>query len=137
MIAVLGVLFVGILVFLRKKKFVVILGIVLILIYFVVASSVFLKCILDADDMSFLKRYEGKKITLCVGDEIFEWNGEAFFGKTRDFEVIKLDGQENYCKINGEKQSIYYARRKPGDPDSVYCQMHGISDYQGLVLVRR
>ncbi len=45
--------------------------------------------------------------------------------------------KENYCKINGEKQSIYYARRKPGDPDIVYCQMHGISDYQSLVLVRR
>ena len=135
--AVLGILFVGILEFLRKKKYVVLLGTALILIYFFVAGLLYMDCVLYADNMAFLKRYEGKEIVIYFGNQTYEWNGEAFFHGTDDFDSVSLDGKENYCEINGKKQKIYTARIKAGEPDMLYCQMNGVSNFRNLVFVRR
>lgn len=136
-IAALGVLFVGILDLLRKKKLVVFLGFLLILIYLVVAGSIFMDCLLYADNMSFFKSYEGKTISIYIGDETYDWNGEAFFYGISNFEVVNLDGEENYCEMNGKKQKINSVRKILGEPDKVYCSMHSGKDYKWLVFVRR
>lgn len=137
LVAVLGILFVCVLRFLRKKRFAVLLGILLILIYLNVGGLVYGICLWHEDEMAFLKRYEGKEITIHIGDETYEWNGEVFFHSAEDFEYIHLDKKENYCEINGKKiEYIWCARMRLGEPDKVYCPMEGSEHCKYLVFVR-
>jgi len=138
LVAVVGILFVGVLRFLRKKSFVVLLGILLIMIYVYVAFITWFACSIATDDMSFLKVYEGKEIVIHIGDETYEWNGEAFFHSAKDFELVRLDGEKDNCEINGEKQeNIYCVRMKHEEPDKVYCPMSGVENVRYLVFVKR
>jgi high-affinity Fe2+/Pb2+ permease len=52
LVAVLGLLFIGILEFLRKKKYAVYLGIILIFTYLIVAGPIYMNCRMFSNNMS-------------------------------------------------------------------------------------
>lgn len=134
---VLGLMFAGFLEFKRKKKYAFLMGIAMIFIYFIGAGLGFVDCYTYADHMSFLKNYEGKEITIRFEGDTYEWKGETFFHVVGDHREVILDGEENFCEINGEKQKIYQVRIRDNEPDLLYCPMYpGFMKTNNLIFVK-
>jgi hypothetical protein len=119
--AVLGVVFIAVLIYNIKKKLIWLLGIGLIFIYLIVAGYGAIVCELNSARLNRLSYYKGKSVEVKIDDVIYEWDGQSVTYDSRELTYISeslegnhaihilVDGEEkkNNILINPDNDTIY------------------------------
>jgi len=119
--AVLGVVFIAVLIYNIKKKLTWLLGIGLIFIYLIVAGYGAIVCELNSARLNRLSYYKGKSVEVKIDDVIYEWDGQSVTYDSRELTYISeslegnhaihilVDGEEkkNNILINPDNDTIY------------------------------
>ena len=136
--ALLGVAFIFILIALRTKQLTVHLGFVMICLYFLFAGfHGYGTCATAAVRAQQLERYKNKTVILHVDDEVYEWNGEAFYDGS-ELKTAPIEGKEVYVEINGKKEASGPSVCIKGeDTDTLYYEMPWGSPGHYLVMVKK
>ena len=131
--AVLGIVFLAILLFFMKRKFTFILGIGFIIFYMVFAGYGYIVCEVNAARIRRLNDYEGKTITLEIDDESYAWTGEAFYN-SKNLEPLDVGGNEAYFVVNGEKKRVSFVYVMPGEDKTIYYEIYGGATGDYLIM---
>lgn len=134
--ALLGVVFIVLLVVLRDKNFTVGLGILMIMAYVVFAGfHGYWTCALYADRMEALQGYIGKTVVLRIDGDTYVWNGKAFYDEEA-LEYVPLEGREVSVEVDGEKKTPHKVLVRQNDYSVLYYEMYtdAMGDY--LVMVK-
>lgn len=119
--AVLGVVFIAILIYNIKKKLIWLLGIVLILLYLIIAGFGAIVCEMNSARLNRLSYYKGKSVEVKIDDIIYEWDGQSVTYDPRELTYISesleadhkirilVDGEEkkNNIYVNPQNDNIY------------------------------
>lgn len=132
-LAALGIVFIVILILLRKKKFTFLLGIGFIVVYLYVAGFGYIVCVQNAARMSRLGYYEGKAIEITIGEDRYVWTGEAYY-RSADLEPVDVRDEGAFVTIEGETRSVSFVYEMPGNDDTVYYEIYSGSTGDYLVL---
>ena len=78
-----------------------------------------------------------KTVILHVDDEVYEWNGEAFYDGS-ELKTAPIEGKEVYVEINGKKEASGPSVCIKGeDTDTLYYEMPWGSPGHYLVMVKK
>ena len=132
-LAALGIVFIVILILLRKKKLNFLLGIGFIVVYLYVAGFGYIVCVQNAARMWRLGYYEGKAIEITIGEDRYVWTGEAYYRST-DLEPVDVRDKDASITIDGEPGSVSFVYSKPGEEDTIYYNIYSGSTGDYLVL---
>ena len=132
-LAALGIVFIVILILLRKKKLNFLLGIGFIIVYLYVAGFGYIVCVQNAARMWRLGYYEGKAIEITIGEDRYVWTGEAFY-RSADLEPVDVRDKDASITIDGEPGSVSFIYAKPGEEDTIYYNIYSGSTGDYLVL---
>ncbi len=132
-LAALGIVFIVILILLRKKKFTFLLGIGFIVVYLYVAGFGYIVCVQNAMRMRRLEYYEGKEIELTIGDDRYVWTGEAYY-RSADLRPVDVSDEGAFVTIEGETRSVSFVYEMPGNDDTVYYEIYSGSTGDFLVM---
>ena len=132
-LAALGIVFIVILILLRKKKFTFLLGIGFIVVYLYVAGFGYIVCVQNAARMSRLGYYEGKAIEITIGEDRYVWTGEAYY-RSADLEPVDVRDEGAFVTIEGETRSVSFVYEMPGNDDTVYYEIYSGSTGDYLVM---
>ena len=119
--AVLGVVFILVLIFNIKKKLIWLLGIALILLYLIIAGFGAIVCEMNSARLNRLSYYKGKSVEVKIDDVVYEWDGQSVTYDPRELTYISesldgdhkirilVDGEEkkNNILINPNNDNIY------------------------------
>ncbi len=124
--ALLGVLFIAVLILLIKKRFVWLIGIALIVVYLIAGGYGAIVCEFDYANLKRLAFYEDKNITAEFDGNTYNWDRERYYVKRRDLICVEDAAVNNGYKlyIDGEKESksVY---TKPDDEKNIYVEVYG------------
>lgn len=126
--ALLGVVFIAVLIALRKKKMTFLAGIFMIAFYVIVAGFAYLVCVANASRMRHLETYENKTVTATIGDDQYIWNGEAFY-QTGNVSPVDVRDKGAYVTVDGEKRDLYFIYVIPGEDNVFYYEFYGDGEY--------
>ena len=132
-LAALGIVFIVILILLRKKKLNFLLGIGFIIVYLYVAGFGYIVCVQNAARMWRLGYYEGKAIEITIGEDRYVWTGEAYY-RSADLEPVDVRDKDASITIDGEPGSVSFVYAKPGEEDTIYYNIYSGSTGDYLVL---
>lgn len=132
-LAALGIVFIVILILLRKKKLTFLLGIGFIIVYLYVAGFGYIVCVQNAARMWRLGYYEGKAIEITIGEDRYVWTGEAYY-RSADLEPVDVRDKDASITIDGEPGSVSFVYSKPGEEDTIYYNIYSGSTGDYLVL---
>ena len=132
-LAALGIVFIVILILLRKKKLNFLLGIGFIVVYLYVAGFGYIVCVQNAARMWRLGYYEGKAIEITIGEDRYVWTGEAYYRST-DLEPVDVRDKDASITIDGEPGSVSFIYAKPGEEDTIYYNIYSGSTGDYLVM---
>ena len=133
LLALLGIIFIAILIIFMKKKFTYILGIGFIMFYVVFAGFGFIVCEVNAARIRRLDYYEEKTVELEIDGETYEWTGEAFYD-SMDLEPLDVGGKETCFVVDGEKRDISFVYVMPGDEDTIYYEIYSGATGDYLIM---
>ena len=132
-LAALGIVFIVILILLRKKKLNFLLGIGFIVVYLYVAGFGYIVCVQNAARMWRLGYYEGKAIEITIGEDRYVWTGEAYY-RSADLEPVDVRDKDASITIDGEPGSVSFIYAKPGEEDTIYYNIYSGSTGDYLVM---
>ena len=132
-LAALGIVFIVILILLRKKKLNFLLGIGFIVVYLYVAGFGYIVCVQNAARMRRLGYYEGKAIEITIGEDRYVWTGEAYY-RSADLEPVDVRDKDASITIDGEPGSVSFIYAKPGEDDTIYYNIYSGSTGDYLVM---
>ena len=134
LLALLGVLFVALLIRFFRKKWTPLFGIVLIFVYLFTAGYGYYVCELNAGRLRRLTFFQDKEVVLNVEGEQYVWNGQTKYG-SRDLVSMSEDRVAS-IQIGEETKSIalssLYVRN--GEEDRIYYQIYSGATGDYLVL---
>lgn len=119
--AVLGVVFIAILIYNIKKKLIWLPGIALILLYLIIAGFGAIVCEMNSARLNRLSYYKGKSVEVKIDDVAYKWDGQSVTYDPRELTYISesldgdhkirilVDGEEkkNNILINPNNDNIY------------------------------
>lgn len=119
--AVLGVVFIAILIYNIKKKLIWLSGIALILLYLIIAGFGAIVCEMNSARLNRLSYYKGKSVEVKIDDVAYKWDGQSVTYDPRELTYISesldgdhkirilVDGEEkkNNILINPNNDNIY------------------------------
>lgn len=102
--ALLGLVFVAIMIILLRRKFVVLIGLVLIIIYFFAAGWAYIICEMNMMRLARIAFYEDKEVILTVDGSTYEWDGKSVsYSDEGLLPVDTSDSSNTYIfTVNGE-----------------------------------
>lgn len=131
--AVLGIVFISILIALIKKRFTFFLGIGFIWVYLIFAGFGYIVCEQNAARIRRLNYYDGRDVRLYVDEELYEWTGEAFY-QSRDLEPVDISDKGGYVTIDGDRRNVGFVYAMPGEDDTFYYEIYGGSTGDYLIM---
>ncbi len=131
--ALLGVIFIAVLILLRKKKMTFLLGIGMIVIYAIVAGFACIVCVVNATRLRHLEYYENQVITAKIGEDEYLWNGEAVYNPEQ-MESVDVRDKGAVIFINGETRDLSFIYVIPGDDTTVYYELYSSGTGEYLVM---
>jgi uncharacterized membrane protein YgdD (TMEM256/DUF423 family) len=134
--AALGIVFIILLIVLRKKRFTFIAGICMIVFYLIFAGFAYIVCLTNAARMKRLEYFEGKEVYVLIDDEKFVWTGEGFY-RSENMIAVDVRDKSAVFSVDGDTTAISFLYELPGDDDTVYYMIYGGSTGDYLVMHRQ
>lgn len=131
--ALLGIIFIAVLLIFIKRRFTYILGVGFIIFYVIFAGFGYIVCNVNAARIRRVRYYEGKTVELQIDGKSYAWTGEAFY-KFKDLEPMDVSEREAYFVVDGEKTQINFVYVMPGEDDTIYYEFYGGSTGDYLIM---
>lgn len=134
-IALIGLVFITIVVILLKKRFVWLIGAVLIFIYIYVAGFGAIVCEVNTGRLRRVSWYEGKEVIAVLDDTTYVWDGKSVIYNSSDLELIDRS-QLKTCEITVDGESRNCEIYKEPDPRHIFLEVESSSTGIYFVLTK-
>ncbi|MCR4695950.1 MAG: hypothetical protein K5654_01410 [Lachnospiraceae bacterium] len=134
-IALIGLVFIAILIILLKKRFVWLIGALLIFIYIYVAGFGAIVCEVNAGRLKRVSWYEGKEVIAVLDDTTYVWDGKSVIYNSSDLEILDKSRLKT-CEITVDGESRNCEIYKEPDPRHIFLEVESSSTGIYFVLTR-
>ncbi len=134
--AILGIVFVILLIVRIRKRFTWLIGIVCIVVYLYAAGYGYIICAMNTTRMRRLEFFEGKRIYAVIDETTYEWDGESVCYSSHELTELEheYDTEAHTVQIWVDDEKRNYALYTDMNTSNIYMQIYGGGTGDFLVL---